>query len=105
MSGTKGPITTFIVEPFVPHSDEYYLSIVSDRLGASVSFSECGGIEIEENWDKVRQGFLWFRFNFYKKINLMFFLCLSFYKIAQTGTRFLTDVSGRILGQVHLHTD
>lgn len=58
MSGTKGPITTFIVEPFVPHSDEYYLSIVSDRLGANVSFSECGGIEIEENWDKVRQG-LW----------------------------------------------
>lgn len=53
MSGTKGPITTFIVEPFVPHTDEYYLSIVSDRLGANVSFSECGGIDIEENWDKV----------------------------------------------------
>jgi ATP citrate (pro-S)-lyase len=58
MSGTKGPITTFIVEPFVPHSDEYYLSIVSDRLGASVSFSECGGIEIEENWDKVKSIFI-----------------------------------------------
>lgn len=54
MSGTKGPITTFIVEPFVPHSDEFYLSIVSDRLGANISFSECGGIEIEENWEKVR---------------------------------------------------
>lgn len=58
MSGTKGPITTFIVEPFVPHSDEYYLSIVSDRLGANVSFSECGGIEIEENWDKVKHVFI-----------------------------------------------
>lgn len=55
MSGTKGPITTFIVEPFIPHDDEYYLSIVSDRLGANVSFSECGGIDIEENWDKVQQ--------------------------------------------------
>lgn len=53
MSGTKGPITTFIVEPFVPHKDEYYLSIVSDRLGVDISFSECGGIDIEENWDKV----------------------------------------------------
>jgi ATP citrate (pro-S)-lyase len=53
MSGCKGPITTFIVEPFMPHDDEYYLSIVSDRLGTNVSFSECGGIEIEENWDKV----------------------------------------------------
>lgn len=53
MGGTRGPITTFIVEPFVPHKDEYYLSIVSDRLGVDISFSECGGIDIEENWDKV----------------------------------------------------
>ncbi|KAG6408620.1 hypothetical protein SASPL_131638 [Salvia splendens] len=54
MSGCKAPITTFIVEPFVPHDQEYYLSIVSDRLGSTISFSECGGIEIEENWDKVK---------------------------------------------------
>lgn len=53
MGGCKAPITTFIVEPFVPHDDEYYLSIVSERLGSTISFSECGGIEIEENWDKV----------------------------------------------------
>lgn len=58
MSGCKGPITTFIVEPFVPHKEEFYLNIVSERLGNSISFSECGGIEIEENWDKVlRWGF------------------------------------------------
>lgn len=53
MGGCKAPITTFIVEPFVPHAEEYYLNIVSDRLGSNISFSECGGIEIEENWDKV----------------------------------------------------
>ena len=53
MGGCKGPITTFIVEPFVPHNEEFYLNIVSERLGCSISFSECGGIEIEENWDKV----------------------------------------------------
>lgn len=53
MGGCKAPITTFIIEPFVPHNEEYYLSIVSDRLGSTISFSECGGIEIEENWDKV----------------------------------------------------
>ena len=53
MGGCKAPITTFIVEPFVPHDEEYYLSIVSERLGSTISFSECGGIEIEENWDKV----------------------------------------------------
>jgi len=58
MSGTRGPITTFIVEPFIPHEDEYYLSIVSDRLGTNLSFSECGGIDIEENWDKVKSVFI-----------------------------------------------
>ncbi|KAL3515892.1 hypothetical protein ACH5RR_022794 [Cinchona calisaya] len=58
MGGCKAPITTFIVEPFVPHDQEYYLSIVSERLGSTVSFSECGGIEIEENWDKVKTIFL-----------------------------------------------
>lgn len=60
MSGCKGPITTFIVEPFVPHNEEFYLNIVSDRLGCSVSFSECGGIDIEENWDKVLEMCLYF---------------------------------------------
>ncbi|KAL8035838.1 hypothetical protein ABFX02_12G121900 [Erythranthe guttata] len=54
MGGCKGPITTFIVEPFVPHDEEYYLNIVSERLGCTISFSECGGIDIEENWDKVK---------------------------------------------------
>ncbi|KAH6770798.1 ATP-citrate lyase A-1 [Perilla frutescens var. hirtella] len=58
MGGCKGPITTFIVEPFVPHNEEYYLNIVSERLGCSISFSECGGIDIEENWDKVKTIFL-----------------------------------------------
>ncbi|KAJ3681317.1 hypothetical protein LUZ60_015806 [Juncus effusus] len=58
MGGCKAPITTFIVEPFIPHEEEYYLSIVSDRLGCTISFSECGGIEIEENWEKVKTIFL-----------------------------------------------
>ncbi|KAI8527026.1 hypothetical protein RHMOL_Rhmol12G0044700 [Rhododendron molle] len=58
MGGCKGPITTFIVEPFVPHNEEFYLNIVSERLGCSVSFSGCGGIEIEDNWDKVKTIFV-----------------------------------------------
>ncbi|XP_021727061.1 ATP-citrate synthase alpha chain protein 1 [Chenopodium quinoa] len=58
MGGCKGPITTFIVEPFIPHNEEFYLNIVSERLGNSISFSECGGIEIEENWDKVKTIFV-----------------------------------------------
>ncbi|KAL9226346.1 hypothetical protein vseg_002170 [Gypsophila vaccaria] len=58
MGGCRGPITTFIVEPFIPHNEEFYLNIVSERLGNSISFSECGGIEIEENWDKVKTVFI-----------------------------------------------
>ncbi|KAL2922284.1 ATP-citrate synthase alpha chain protein 2 [Bienertia sinuspersici] len=58
VGGCKAPVTTFIVEPFVPHEQEFYLSIVSERLGCTMSFSECGGIEIEENWDKVKTIFL-----------------------------------------------
>ena len=27
----------------------------SNRLGYEVSFSEAGGVEIEENWDKVKR--------------------------------------------------
>lgn len=77
MSGCKGPITTFIVEPFVPHNEEFYLNIVSDRLGCSVSFSECGGIDIEENWDKVLEMCLYFVTSQQKKC--YFLICSVFY--------------------------
>lgn len=53
IEGCKGPITTFIVEPFIPHDQEYYLSISSERLGWTVNFSDSGGVEIDEKWDKV----------------------------------------------------
>lgn len=74
MSECKGPITTFIIEPFIPHNEEFYLNIVSERLGCSVSFSECGGIEIEENWDKVFRNVTFFSFFF-----LLAILCFVFY--------------------------
>lgn len=32
----------------MPHKDEYYLSITTNRNGWEVSFSEAGGIHIEE---------------------------------------------------------
>ncbi|KAL9265585.1 ATP-citrate synthase alpha chain protein 2-like protein [Drosera capensis] len=54
VGGCKEPVTTFIVEPFVPHDQEFCLSIVSERLGSTISLSECGGIDIEDNWDKIR---------------------------------------------------
>lgn len=51
MQGTNNHIHCWTI--FVPHHQEYYLSIVSERLDSTISFSKCGGIEIEENWDKV----------------------------------------------------
>ncbi|KAL1300240.1 hypothetical protein AAHE18_18G164100 [Arachis hypogaea] len=75
MGGCKGPITTFIVEPFIPHNEEFYLNIVSDRLGYSISFSECGGIEIEENWDKIKgeiEEFLKVIFNLFQDLDFTF---------------------------------
>ncbi|KAA8493680.1 ATP-citrate synthase alpha chain protein 2 [Porphyridium purpureum] len=54
VSGVKGRITTFIVEPFVPHDFEFYLCIQAHRAHELLSFGDCGGVEIESNWDRVR---------------------------------------------------
>jgi len=54
MGGLTGAVTHFIVEPFVPHQEEYYLSITCARDKNVLSFSSCGGMEIEENWDKIK---------------------------------------------------
>jgi len=54
MDGTVGKINCFIVEPFVPHDMEFYMCIQTERLGCTLSFSDQGGMEIEDNWDRVR---------------------------------------------------
>lgn len=54
VKGCSGPISTFVIEPFVPHKEEFYLCINSERLFYEISFCEAGGINIEENWDKLR---------------------------------------------------
>lgn len=50
----KGKLTHFLIEKFVPHEDEYYLALTSDREGTQIRFSVAGGIEVEDNWDKVK---------------------------------------------------
>jgi len=52
---TTGTLTHFIIEPFVPHKEEYYVAIKSFRDCDSIYFSTEGGINVEENWDKVTQ--------------------------------------------------
>jgi ATP citrate (pro-S)-lyase len=53
VSGVTGTLSAFIVEPFVPHDHEYYLCIQTNRNGDNLSFGACGGVDIEDNWDKV----------------------------------------------------
>lgn len=49
----SGKLTHFILEPFMPHDKEYYVSIRAERDSDIIAFSYEGGIEVEENWDKV----------------------------------------------------
>ena len=51
-------LTHFLIEPFVHHEKEYYLSFTSERDGTSIYFSTQGGIEVEENWNKVKKCFI-----------------------------------------------
>ncbi|MFX1592402.1 MAG: ATP citrate lyase citrate-binding domain-containing protein [Promethearchaeota archaeon] len=53
IGNVKGNLTRLLVEPFIPHEKEYYVSITSDRENDIIHFSFEGGIFIEENWDKV----------------------------------------------------
>ncbi len=55
INGVKGHLTHFLVEPFVPHdqSDEYYVAITTGEDEDIIYMSAHGGIEVEENWDKV----------------------------------------------------
>ncbi len=50
---TAGILTHFIVEPFMPHKEEYYFSITPARDCDTINFSDKGGMEIEENWDRM----------------------------------------------------
>jgi len=54
ISGVKGVMTHWLIEPFVPHKVEYYISIASHPEHDEIHFSLRGGIHVEENWDQVK---------------------------------------------------
>ncbi len=51
-------LTHFLIEPFIPHEQEYYLSLTSQRDGTMIHFSAQGGMDIEERWHSVRKVFI-----------------------------------------------
>jgi ATP citrate (pro-S)-lyase len=55
VDGCLGQVDTFIIEPFVPHKEEFYFAIQSTRLGNTLLFSEAGGVEVEDNWEHIKQ--------------------------------------------------
>ncbi|MBW7955051.1 ATPase [Candidatus Gracilibacteria bacterium] len=54
INSLKGFLKNFIVEEFIPHDEEFYVSITSKREGDELTFSNFGGIDIEENWEKTK---------------------------------------------------
>ncbi len=53
IGNVSGALKRLIVEPFIPHEKEYYVSITTERNNDVIHFSFEGGIFVEENWDKV----------------------------------------------------
>ncbi|HEC82063.1 MAG TPA: ATPase [Thermoplasmatales archaeon] len=48
-------LTHFLIEPYVPHKDEFYVAIKSNREGDTIYFSNHGGVDIESVWDTVAE--------------------------------------------------
>ena len=48
-------IREVIVSEAIDHSDEYYAAAKSVRKGVELMVANCGGIEVEANWDKVKR--------------------------------------------------
>ncbi len=53
IGAVAGRLTHFLIEPFIPHEEEFYAAISSDSNGDNIFFSQQGGVYVEENWDKV----------------------------------------------------
>jgi ATP-citrate lyase beta-subunit len=54
LTGQKGQLTHFVVEPFTPHSQdqEYYISATTVGEDDVLYMSAEGGMEVEEGWDE-----------------------------------------------------
>jgi len=48
-------VSQVIISEMVPHKDEYYAAVKSTREGADILVANCGGIEVESNWDRVKR--------------------------------------------------
>ncbi len=48
-------VSQVIVSEMIPHKEEYYCAVKSVREGGEILIANCGGIEVESNWDRVKR--------------------------------------------------
>jgi ATP-citrate lyase beta-subunit len=48
-------VSQVIVSEMIPHKEEYYCAVKSTRAGTDILVANCGGIEVESNWDRVKR--------------------------------------------------
>jgi ATP-citrate lyase beta-subunit len=48
-------VSQVIVSEMIPHKEEYYCAVKSTREGSEILVANCGGIEVESNWDRVKR--------------------------------------------------
>jgi ATP-citrate lyase beta-subunit len=48
-------VVQVIVSEMIAHKEEYYCAVKSTREGSEILVANCGGIEVESNWDRVKQ--------------------------------------------------
>ncbi|VAX18249.1 ATP citrate synthase, alpha chain [hydrothermal vent metagenome] len=51
-------ISQVIIAEMLAHDEEYYLAVTSNREGAEILMAKFGGIEVEENWEKIARTFV-----------------------------------------------
>ncbi len=48
-------VSQVIVSEMIPHKEEYYCAVKSTREGTEILLANCGGIEVESNWERVKR--------------------------------------------------
>ncbi len=48
-------VTQVIVSEMIPHKEEYYCAVKSTREGSEILAANCGGIEVESNWMRIKR--------------------------------------------------
>jgi succinyl-CoA synthetase beta subunit len=55
IDGITDVLHTFLIEPWIAHTQEWYVSFETNREGDLIRLSTQGGIAIEEHWDSIHE--------------------------------------------------